>query len=145
VELQKYHESAVDSEDNVPCTRNTVAQETKVYGMPNKTSTIHNRILLLGNTVSAVESEEAGRGFRALSGDFEQVTRPQNKSHDVIDMDWSPPVELQKYHESAVDSEDNVPCTRNTLAQETKVYDARRDHMKQGKSASLDPTSLHLA
>jgi hypothetical protein len=38
-------------------------------------------------TQSAVESEDAERGFRTLSGDFEQVTRPQNKSHDVIDMD----------------------------------------------------------
>jgi hypothetical protein len=46
---------------------------------------------------SAVESEDAERGFRTLSGDFEQVTQPQNKSHDVIDMDRSPPVELQKY------------------------------------------------
>jgi hypothetical protein len=36
---------------------------------------------------SAVESEEAERGFQRLSGDFEQVTRPQDKSHDVIDMD----------------------------------------------------------
>jgi hypothetical protein len=51
-------------------------------------------------TQSAVESEDAERGFRTLSGDFEQVTRPQNKSHDVIDMDRSPPVELQKCHES---------------------------------------------
>jgi hypothetical protein len=38
-------------------------------------------------TQSAAESEDAERGFRMLSGDFEQVTRPQNKSHDVIDMD----------------------------------------------------------
>jgi hypothetical protein len=73
-------------------------------------------------TQSAVESEEAERGFQTLSGDFEQVTRPQNKSHDVIGMDRSPPVELQKYHESAVDSEDNVPYTRNRVAHETKVY-----------------------
>jgi hypothetical protein len=29
----------------------------------------------------------AERGFRMLSGDFEQLTRPQNKSHDVIDLD----------------------------------------------------------
>jgi hypothetical protein len=33
-----------------------------------------------------------------------------------------PPVELQKYHESALDSEDNVPCTRNRVGHETKVY-----------------------
>jgi hypothetical protein len=72
-------------------------------------------------TQSAVESEDAERGFRTLSGDFEQVTRPQNKSHDVIDMDWSPPVELQKYHESAVDSKDSVPCNRNRVTHETKV------------------------
>jgi hypothetical protein len=43
-------------------------------------------------TQSAVESEDAERGFRTLSGDFKQVTRPQNKSHDVIDVDRSPPV-----------------------------------------------------
>jgi hypothetical protein len=68
-----------------------------------------------------------------------------------------PPVELQKYHESAVDSEDNLPCTRNRVAHETKVYRralfhvasrayrarrarcAARD-MKQGKTASRDPS-----
>jgi hypothetical protein len=33
-----------------------------------------------------------------------------------------PPVEFQKYHQSAVDSEDNVPGTRNRVAHETKVY-----------------------
>jgi hypothetical protein len=45
-------------------------------------------------TQSAVESEDAERGFRTLSGDFEQVTRPQNKSHDVIDMDRNVSCEL---------------------------------------------------
>jgi hypothetical protein len=55
--------------------------------MPNKTSSIQSRIFLLGNRQSTVESEEAERGFRTLRGDFEQVTRPQNKLHDVIDMD----------------------------------------------------------
>jgi hypothetical protein len=89
--------------------------------MPSKTSSIHSRIFLLGNvTQSAVESEDAERGFRTLSRDFEQVTRPQNKSHDVIDMDRSPPVELQKYHESAVDSEDSVGCSRNRVPHETE-------------------------
>jgi hypothetical protein len=38
-------------------------------------------------TQCAVESEDAEWGFRTLSGDFEQVARPQNKSYDVIDMD----------------------------------------------------------
>jgi hypothetical protein len=89
--------------------------------MPNKTSSIHSRFFYVV-TESAVESEDAERGFRTLSGDFEQVTRPQHKSHDVIDLDRSPPVELQKYHESAVDSEDSVPCTRNRVTHETKVY-----------------------
>jgi hypothetical protein len=45
-------------------------------------------------TQSAVESEDAERGFRTLSGDFEQVTRPQNKSHDVINMDRNVSCEL---------------------------------------------------
>jgi hypothetical protein len=128
VELQKYQESDVDSEENVPCTRNRVSHETKVYLMPNKTSSIHSRIFLLGNTLccgigrGCAGISNAERGFRTLSGYFEQVTRPQNKSHDVIDMDRSLPVELQKYHESAVDSEDTVPCIRNRVVHETKVY-----------------------
>jgi hypothetical protein len=46
-------------------------------------------------TQSAVESEDAEPGFRTLSGDFEQVTRPQNKSHDVIDTD--PNVSCEQY------------------------------------------------
>jgi hypothetical protein len=41
---------------------------------------------------------------------------------DMYILSTPPPVELQKYHESAVDSEDNVPCTRNRVAHETKVY-----------------------
>jgi hypothetical protein len=45
-------------------------------------------------TQSAVESEDAERGFLTLSEDFEQVTRPQNKSHDVIDMDRNVSCEL---------------------------------------------------
>jgi hypothetical protein len=45
-------------------------------------------------TQSAVESEDAERGFRTLSGDFEQLTRPQNKSHDVIDRDRNVSCEL---------------------------------------------------
>jgi hypothetical protein len=45
-------------------------------------------------TQSAVEPEDAERGFRTLSGDFEQVTRPQNKSHNVIDVDRNVSCEL---------------------------------------------------
>jgi hypothetical protein len=36
---------------------------------------------------SDVESEDAERGFRTLSGDFEQVSRALNEIDDVIDMD----------------------------------------------------------
>jgi hypothetical protein len=32
-----------------------------------------------------------------------------------------PPVELQKYHESAVDSETCVPCIRDRVTHETRV------------------------
>jgi hypothetical protein len=46
-------------------------------------------------TQSAVESEDAEGGFRTLSGDFKQVTRPQNKVHDVIDIEWN--VSCKKY------------------------------------------------
>jgi hypothetical protein len=45
-------------------------------------------------TQSAVKAEDAERGFQTMSRDFEQVTRPQNKWHDVIDMDWNVSCEL---------------------------------------------------
>jgi hypothetical protein len=38
-------------------------------------------------TQSAVESEDADRGFLTLSGDFEQVTRALNEVDDVLDID----------------------------------------------------------
>jgi hypothetical protein len=101
VELKKYHESAVDSEDNVTCTRDRVAHEKKFTECLKKRhrSTAEYFYMV---TQSAVESEDAKRGFRTLSGYFEQVTRPQNKLHDVIDMDRNVSCEqyISKRHSS---------------------------------------------
>jgi hypothetical protein len=113
VELQKYHESAVDSRTMYH------VQGIELHMKQKFTECITKRHRSTAEyfyvvTQSAVESEEAERGFR---------TSNTAASHDVIDMDRTPPpVELQKYHESAVDWEDNVPCIRNRVTHETKFY-----------------------
>jgi hypothetical protein len=95
-----------------------------------------------------------------LSGDFEQVTRPQNKSHDVIDMDWN--VSCEQYistRHSSVRKENQFgnlkmfcfeswlreygvnPPTVSTSHRLTLCVGSR----EAVSSVSLDPTSLRLA